>query len=76
MGSAFRQMCPRYSGTLTPTAPTAIKLWETFTFTFYHGIASRKICSSFESVKLSDLSNFTVYAGFLCIKELMKKFTC
>ena len=32
MGSAFHQLCPRYSGTLTPTAPTAIKLWDTFTF--------------------------------------------
>ena len=34
MGSAFHQLCPRYSGTLTPTAPKAIKLWETFTITF------------------------------------------
>ena len=33
MGSAFHQLCPRYSGTLTPTAPTAIRLWETFTLT-------------------------------------------
>ena len=33
MGSAFHQLCPRYSGTLTPTAPTAIRLWETLTFT-------------------------------------------
>ena len=33
MGSAFHQLCPGYSGTLTPTAPTAIKLWDTFTFT-------------------------------------------
>ena len=32
MGSTFHQLCPRYSGTLTPTAPTAIRLWETFTF--------------------------------------------
>ena len=31
-GSAFHQLCPRYSGTLTPTAPTAIRLWDTFTF--------------------------------------------
>ena len=30
MGSAFHQLCQRYSGTLTPTAPTAIRLWETF----------------------------------------------
>ena len=34
MGSAFHQLCPRYSGTLTPTAPTVIRLWETFTFTY------------------------------------------
>ena len=32
MGSAFHQLCLRYSGTLTPTAPTAIRLWETFTY--------------------------------------------
>ena len=32
MGSAFHQLCPRYSGTLTPTAPTAIRLWDTFTY--------------------------------------------
>ena len=32
MGSAFHQLCPRYSGTLTLTAPTAIRLWDTFTF--------------------------------------------
>ena len=31
MGSAFHQLCPRYSRTLTPAAPTAIRLWETFT---------------------------------------------
>ena len=34
MGSAFHQLCPRYSGTVTPTAPTAKRLWETLTFTF------------------------------------------
>ena len=37
MGSAFHQLCPRYSGTLTPTAPTAIKLWDTFTL-FTHSV--------------------------------------
>ena len=35
MGSAFHQLCPRYSGTLTPTAPTANRLWETSTFTYF-----------------------------------------
>ena len=42
MGSAFHQLCPRYSGTLTPTAPTAIRLWDTFTFfTFYIDLVSK-----------------------------------
>ena len=36
MGSAFHQLCPRYSWTLTTTAPMAIRLWETFTFSCYH----------------------------------------
>ena len=26
------RLCPRYSGTLTSTSPTAIRLWETFTY--------------------------------------------
>ena len=34
MGSGFQQLCLRYSGTLTPTAPAAIRLWETSTFTY------------------------------------------
>ena len=36
MSSAFHQLCQRYSGTLTPAAPTAIRLWETFIFTFLY----------------------------------------
>ena len=36
MGSTFHLLCPGYSGSLTPTSPTAIKLWEIFTFTFLH----------------------------------------
>ena len=43
MGSAFHQLCPRYSGTLTPTAPTAIRLWDTFTFTFLAYIMQQQI---------------------------------
>ena len=43
MGSAFYQLCPRYSGTLTPTAPTAIRLWETFTFLFHVFVGNSKI---------------------------------
>ena len=38
MGSVFHQLCPRYSGTLTPTAPTAIRLWDTFTFTLTNDV--------------------------------------
>ena len=34
MGSAFRQLCQRYSGTLTSTAHVAIRLWETFVFVY------------------------------------------
>ena len=34
MDSASHQLCPSYSGNLIPTDPTAIRLWETFTFTF------------------------------------------
>ena len=33
MGSVFHQLCPRYSGTLTSIAPTANRLWKTFTCT-------------------------------------------
>ena len=44
MGSAFHQLCPKYSGTLTPTAPSANRLWETFTFTFItDGFVNTKI---------------------------------
>ena len=42
MGSAFHQLCPRYSGTLTPTAPMAIRLWDTLTF-FYISFMSSEI---------------------------------
>ena len=32
------------SGALTPTAPTAIRLWDTFTFTFYGILAFTIFC--------------------------------
>ena len=32
MGSAFQMLCPKYSGALNPTAPTATRLWESSTF--------------------------------------------
>ena len=31
MGSAFHQLYPRYSATITTTAPMVNRLWETFT---------------------------------------------
>ena len=30
--SGFHPLCPRYSGTPTPTAPMAVRPWQTFTF--------------------------------------------
>ena len=43
MGSAFHRLCPRYNGTLTPTAPTAIRngYGETFTFFTYFKLQNR-----------------------------------
>ena len=41
MGSAFHQLCPRYSGTLNPTAPTARRLWVTFDYPIV-GLLSRQ----------------------------------
>ena len=35
MGLNFHQLCPRYSRNQNRTAPTAIRLLETFTFIFY-----------------------------------------
>ena len=37
MGSAFHQLCPRYDGTLTPTASTVIRLWEIFSLFIFMG---------------------------------------
>ena len=31
-GLRLHQLCTRYSGTLTPTAPMSIMIWETLTF--------------------------------------------
>ena len=62
MGSAFHQLCPRYSGTLTRTAPTTIRLWETFNFTIlnwvYTTVMSMEKLSVkyFSSVRLENVS--------------------
>ena len=61
MGSAFHQLCSRYSGTLTPTAPTAIMLWETFTFfSSPDSVSIHPNCHKFsflKKVERSSLSN-------------------
>ena len=48
MGSAFHQLCPRYSGTLTPTAPTAIRLWDTFTFFYSPETTGQRLCKDYD----------------------------
>ena len=60
MGSAFHQLCPRYSETLIPTAPTAIRLWDTFTFydrawtkNFIENLQMYILLSVFFSLKVS-----------------------
>ena len=55
MGSAFHQLCPRYSGTLTPTAPTAIRLWDTFTFytALPHNLINDKLVDLIFQIKSS-----------------------
>lgn len=35
MDSAFHMLCSRYSGPLSPTAPTVSRLWETFILPWY-----------------------------------------
>ena len=42
-GLCFHQLCPRYSRTLTPTARTAIRLWETFTVYIKTGTATSRM---------------------------------
>ena len=89
MGSAFHQLCPRYSGTLTPTAPTAIKLWDTFTFTFYVGynfqchrgvllvwtIVGHKACSLTNCI-LGDSSTVICWTSLFVIFGVTALFCC
>ena len=58
MGFAFHQLCPRYSGTLTPTATTAIRLWEAFTFIFNVFKRSGKMADSVD-LKLQNQSDLS-----------------
>ena len=53
MGSTFHLLCPRRSEPLTPTAPTAIKLWETFTILIEkEGKRENEIADNPESVHI------------------------
>ena len=61
MGSAFHQLCLRYSGTLTPTAPTAIRLWETFTF--YS--AEHEILNAH---KYENIKKFSIFQAQICLE--------
>ena len=63
MGSAFHQLCPRYGGTLTPTAPTANRLLGTFTFTFL----CRPIVGVPMGTKKADLFLFYYEKDFLAL---------
>ena len=51
MGFAFHQLCPRYSGFLTPTSPVAVRLLEAFTYVknsalFFAEKNRRSFCSA------------------------------
>ena len=61
MGSAFHQLCPRYSGTLNSTAPTASRLWETFTFFIYENSANSVQMSQ---IVVPDQSMLFAYRNF------------
>ena len=52
----FHQLCPRYNGSLIPTASTAIRLWETFTFT-------ERVIRSYHSSIHRIIRGFKIYSG-------------
>ena len=60
MGYAFHQLCLRYSGALTPTAPTAIRLWETLTFTLARDRRLNKVAGLYFFV-IKRLLHVTLY---------------
>ena len=59
MGSAFHQLRPRYSGTLTPTAPTAIRLRDTFTFTYM------EVCEIYIYIYVKQMKNKMLTVDFV-----------
>ena len=63
MGSGLHQLCPRYNGSLSPTAPTAITLWETLTFIFIKRI--RRLLLEHGQLLGLIWSTFGNYYGYL-----------
>ena len=61
MGSAFHQLCPRYSGTLTTTAPTANRLWETFYL--YLNVCHSLTVSNSQVYSNDEFDLWPVYSG-------------
>ena len=73
----YYQLFPRYCGTLIPTAPTAIRLWETFTFqiqsiidkTVAQSIAHTLIRLLFHNLKLIIRGDNSRSSAICCYKE-------
>ena len=75
MGSAFHQLCPRYSGTLTPTAPTAIRLWDTFTFTFTCEWPNKKYVEiTFGTFCANSVHKYALHTVFLQLQDRVFSF--
>ena len=64
MGSAFHQLCPRYSGTLTLTASTDIRVWETFTYTFFLILAILTLSERVPKFKPANILYFNALPNF------------
>ena len=76
MGSAFHWLCPRYSGTLTPTAPMAIKLWETFIFTFLPFLLAfhhRDLSQYFIFCIFYNISDYTIVHSEIICKQMKQE---
>ena len=79
MGSAFHQLCPKHSETLTPTAPTAIRLWETcsfflilmhFRYSFCYGELSAFSYNCDSSMSDSSLYHIYFYTHFVVLYKI------
>ena len=67
--SCKNQLCPRYNWTLTPTALTANRLWETFTFCYLSITTMSKsleVIQNMEKMALIDLI-WLVWGAFVAV---------